>query len=101
MSQHVVGNSGGTPGGPGGAWRSMIWAQLNESLETSIPGPSKGCPMNYPTLPIGFHWAPLGGSWYNDQTVFSSTIIDGPTSKTFQNQLDKHYLVAAASQYVA
>ena len=20
--------------------------------------------MNYPTLTIGFHWAPLGGSWY-------------------------------------
>ena len=20
--------------------------------------------LNYPTLPIGFHWAPLGGSWY-------------------------------------
>ena len=20
--------------------------------------------MDYPTLPIGFHWAPLGGSWY-------------------------------------
>ena len=30
-----------------------------------IPGPSKGCPMDYPTLPIGFHWAPLGGSWYS------------------------------------
>ena len=28
---------------------------------TSIPT-SKGCPMDYPTLPIGFHWAPLG--WY-------------------------------------
>ena len=26
------------------------------------PGPSKGCPMDYPTLPIGFHWAPLGWS---------------------------------------
>ena len=32
-------------------------------LEINKPGPSKGCPMNYPTLPIGFHWAPLGGSW--------------------------------------
>ena len=20
--------------------------------------------MDYPTLPVGFHWAPLGGSWY-------------------------------------
>ena len=25
---------------------------------------SKGCPMDYPTLPIGFHWAPLRGLWY-------------------------------------
>ena len=28
------------------------------------PGPSKGCPMDYSTLPIGFHWAPLRGSWH-------------------------------------
>ena len=35
----------------------MLW-------NNDIPGPSKGCPMNYPTLPIGLHWAPLGGSWY-------------------------------------
>ena len=20
--------------------------------------------MKYPTLPLGFHWAPLGGSWH-------------------------------------
>ena len=31
--------------------------------EVLKPGPSKGCPMDYPTLPIGFHWAPLRGSW--------------------------------------
>ena len=29
-----------------------------------IPGPSKGCPMDYPTLPRHFHWAPLGWSRY-------------------------------------
>ena len=41
----------------------------NFSTMQHLPGPSKGCPMNYPTLPIGFHWAPLGGSWYtNTQT---------------------------------
>ena len=40
--------------------------------QNSLPG-SKGCPMDYPTLPIGFHWAPLGGSWY------------------FTKKLQKHY----------
>ena len=30
-----------------------------EEVDIDIPGPSKGCPMDYPTLPIGFHWAPL------------------------------------------
>ena len=30
-----------------------------------------GCPMDYPTLPIGFHWAPLGGSWYKPPTLGS------------------------------
>ena len=34
-------------------------------INQTIPGPSKGCPMDYPTLPIGFHWAPLRGSWYS------------------------------------
>ena len=34
------------------------------------PGPSKGCPMNYPTLPISFHWAPLGGSWQVSGSCF-------------------------------
>ena len=29
-----------------------------------VPGPSKGCPMDYPSLFRGFHWAHLGGSWY-------------------------------------
>ena len=43
--------------GPRPVW--SIWV-----YRIPIPGPSKGCPMDYPTLPIGFHWAPLRGSWY-------------------------------------
>ena len=39
-------------------------ATESEQLGDSVPGPSKGCPMDYPTLPIGFHWEPLRGSWY-------------------------------------
>ena len=41
-------------------------------LNVHVPGPSKGCPMDYPTLPIGFHWALLGGSWYNVYIVMIS-----------------------------
>ena len=28
--------------------------------------------MDYPTLPIGFHWAPLGGSWCKGEVIPSS-----------------------------
>ena len=43
------------------------WVKYNLRAYTQtlhVPGPSKGCPMDYSTLPIGFHWAPLRGSWY-------------------------------------
>ena len=29
-----------------------------------LPGPSKGCPMDYPTLLRDLHWTLLGWSWY-------------------------------------
>ena len=37
---------------------------LQSVITWYVPGPSTGCPMNYPTLPIGVHWARLGGCWY-------------------------------------
>ena len=45
----------------GQRWTKFLWA----------PGASKGCPMDYPTLPIGFHWAPLG--WSRCQIWFPHT----------------------------
>ena len=41
-------------------WRRRK-SHLNPQKERQLPGPSMGCLMNYPTLPIGFHWAPLEG----------------------------------------
>ena len=31
--------------------------------------------MDYPTLPIGFHWAPLRGSWYIYIYIISSVSL--------------------------
>ena len=39
----------------GSSWQDTSCTKLHKLYQ--------GCPMNYPTLPIGFHWAPLGGSW--------------------------------------
>ena len=67
------------PGGGGVAEARYMAAEKHKEIEERkkkevarrtpvlmqfLPGPSKGCPINYPTLPIDFHWAPLGGSWY-------------------------------------
>ena len=35
-----------------------------------IPGSSNGCPIDYPTLLTGLHWAPLRGSWYISSQLF-------------------------------
>ena len=46
---------------------SVVWVLVEHpkryrSKTADIPGPSKGCPMDYPTLPIGFQtWHPLEG----------------------------------------
>ena len=40
--------------------RIGAWGESQEPKYIHVPGPSKGCPMDYPTLPtIGFHCAPI------------------------------------------
>ena len=47
---------------------------------------SKGCPMDYPTLPISFHWAPLGWSRYIGWDVKPQLLC----GKTHENAGIKH-----------
>ena len=52
------------PGVDGSDSSQLDFCELQE-LENHIPGPSKGCPMDYPTLPIeaSRQGTPTGGSW--------------------------------------
>ena len=70
--------------GPRGAGEQA--KKVSTSWVSQQPGPSKGCPMDSPTLPIGFRWAPLGGSWYtltNNQLGRSSQHVLGPSGSTW------------------
>ena len=51
----------------------MMW--VNPLLGNMFVPGLQGCPMDYPTLPIGFHWAPLRGSWYSYSCFTSFEIV--------------------------
>ena len=50
--------------------------------------------MDYPTLPIGlgFHWAPLGGSWYINLYVCHVYLLNGGLDSSKRNMISRHRL---------